>query len=471
MARMPWQPGMAAVDAHWPEARGLERAILASGLVLTPKHPGALAWVCRRAPAWRRRRGRRRPSMPLRVLHTTASFDLGGTQRQIKNLCESVSPAGHQHLTTEIFHEHNFIYRQGQTIDAGRYSGRGPLQSALGRLTQWPDTRSLQLIQIHKLRRDIRQSRPDVVVGWGHEIAMLTFVAAALERVPHIVFCIRTLNPSHGWTTRWMGDLLRKAHRAMFPLLSGVIVNSALVRADYSSWLEVSDAKTKVCPNGIDLPARDLEQWARRRAEVRDAHGIREDTIAISHVGRFSAEKGHATILKANEWLLANPPSRRFVWLLAGDGALLPEIEAQASTAGMDNIRFLGRSDAVEDVLCAADIFVMPSDFEGMPNAMMEAMGVGLPCVSSRLSGARDIARENIEALYCEARDPTGLAEHLAYLIDRPQERQRLGEAAQRRMHEFTVSRMTSTFDDILESLTRRKTRGGRRTLGAQGAQ
>ena len=69
--------------------------------------------------------------------------------------------------------------------------------------------RSLQLVQIYKLMRDIEAVRPDVVIGWGHEMAMLSFVAATRTRVPRIGFAIRTFNPAHGWTT--IGDLLHNA--------------------------------------------------------------------------------------------------------------------------------------------------------------------------------------------------------------------------------------------------------------------
>jgi glycosyltransferase involved in cell wall biosynthesis len=104
----------------------------------------------------------------------------------------------------------------------------------------------------------------------------------------------------------------------------------------------------------------------------------------------------------------------------------------------------------VHPYLDAADVFVMPSDFEGMPNAMMEAMAHGLPCVSTDRSGAKDIARDGIEALYCPTSDSLALAHRVCTLVDRPDERARIGSRACARIEEFSVERAVRTFDACL---------------------
>ena len=70
----------------------------------------------------------------------------------------------------------------------------------MGRAVVNRNRRGWQLVQVSKLVDDFEAERPQIVVGWGHEICVTTFVAAALARVPHIVFCIRTVSPDHGWT-------------------------------------------------------------------------------------------------------------------------------------------------------------------------------------------------------------------------------------------------------------------------------
>jgi glycosyltransferase involved in cell wall biosynthesis len=121
----------------------------------------------------------------------------------------------------------------------------------------------------------------------------------------------------------------------------------------------------------------------------------------------------------------------------------------------MDNVSFTGRINDVTPFLCAADIFVMPSDFEGMPNAMMEAMAYGLPCISTNRTGALDVARDNLEALYVDVGSVEQLGEKLNYLIARPDERKRLGQNARERIKKFSVDNMVRLFDKHLEEMIR----------------
>lgn len=434
----------------WPGVRGLDLWVLSFWLALLRFHKPMLWGVCLSAP-WLRRRRRSLPGRPSHVLHVTASFDLGGTQTQIKNLC--LSDCGMAtHEVTEIFPEHNYLYRRGVIVDAARYGGHGRVSRLLGRLVTYPGTRSSQIVQIVKLVKDFRASRPEVVVGWGHEISMITFVAAAIARVPHIVFCIRTFNPSFGWVTPEMGRLLRASHARMVPHLSRIIVNSTPLRRDYAAWLDIDEGRVTVCANGIDAPVETAPPEENRR-RIRQRYGVPDDALVLIHVGRFSAEKGQMSLLEANAALLERHSGRPFYWLLCGDGVTMPEARGFAEANGFSNVVFAGRIDEVPAHLHAADIFVMPSDFEGMPNAMMEAMALGVPAISTDRSGAVDVARDGLEALYYSPRDVPRLVEHVSFLIDHQEARREMGARARARMKEFSISRAVAAFNRALAEL------------------
>jgi glycosyltransferase involved in cell wall biosynthesis/SAM-dependent methyltransferase len=439
---------------YWPEIHGAELWAAGIAMALLRGHSLFLPFVCRHAH-WLRRI--RRPktlllSDRLKVLHVTCSFDLGGTQTQIRNLCTALAPA-FVHEAVETFPEVNYLFRRGVEIDAGRYVRGNIVTRTLGRLTVSPSTRSAQLVQVYKLVRDFEAERPDVVVGWGHEIAMLTFVAAAIARVPHIVFCIRTFNPAYGWVAEPMGELLHTAHTRMFADVAKVVVNSTPLQRDYAEWLGINPAAIAVCPNGIDIAPMDANEAAAHRAAIRAQYGIADDTVVLINVGRFSREKGQMSLVRANLALLQERGGAAFHWLLCGDGPTLDEVRAFADTHGMTNVTFAGRTSEVRAFLSASDVFVMPSDFEGMPNAMMEAMTHGLPCVSTTRSGALDVARDGREALYYEPRDVEALTGHLRRLIANADERQRLGCHARERMREFSVRRFVENFEATLEAV------------------
>jgi glycosyltransferase involved in cell wall biosynthesis len=383
-----------------------------------------------------------------RVLHVTTSFDLGGTQTQIKHLC-TASGSRFEHLATEIFPEMNFLYRTGAADETGRYVRGGPASRAVGRLVASRHYRASELVQAMKVVMDIHELRPSVVVGWGHEIAITTFLAAAIARVPHVVCCIRTANPGYGWTDPSSAARLRTAHRRIANQWSATIVNSTFLRADHARWLGVAEDRIAICANGIAAGTGDLTP----RHETRARYGVPGDATVLVNVGRFSREKGQLSLLDATEQLMA-AGAPKFAWLLCGDGPTLEPMRAQAASRGLDNIFFTGRTQPIAPVLAAADVFVMPSHYEGMPNAMMEAMAAGLPSVSTNQSGAMDVARDGIEALYYEPGDTPALVSHVLQLMRSPARARAMGAAAAARVATFSVARFVDCFDGVLDGMT-----------------
>ncbi len=413
-------------------------------------HPLILGFICVHADrirTWRKPAQISDKSLK-KVIHVTCSFDLGGTQRQIMNLCENSEGGKFVHDTTEVFPEVNYLYRKNVQLESNRYIRGSWLSRLVGRWTLNASYRSLQVIQIYKLWRDFEYLRPDIVVGWGHEVAMLTFVAASIARVPRIVFCIRTFNPSFGWTT--IGPLLFKAHKKMIPHLDEIIVNSTPLRKDYAAWQGIPEESIRVCSNGIEPhPLSDEERSAHRR-EIRARFDIPDEAVVVAHMGRFSEEKGQLILAKALKKVIEQHPEKAIYCILCGDGPTQKYVQNFVEFHGMPTILFAGRVDNIYAYLCAADIFVMPSDFEGMPNAMMEAMSYGLPSVSTNRTGALDVAREGQEALYVEVGSVKQLADKLSYLVERPDERRRLGDNARERLKEFSVTKMIDCFNNHL---------------------
>jgi glycosyltransferase involved in cell wall biosynthesis len=430
-------------------------------LKLRPEHPDYSGYqvlsnfLC--ANSWLIRRFRRPAKIvdrqEMKVLHVTCSFDLGGTQRQIKNLCEFYRDGAYVHQTTEVFPELNYLYRNGERLDRQRYIRGNSLTRKMGELIMSPSLRSLRILQIYKMVRDFEATRPDVVVGWGHEIAMLSFVAAAIARVPKIVFCIRTFNPSHGWTD--IGPLLHIAHKRMLPCLDGIIVNSTASQQDYARWLSIPTDMIRVCPNGITPRPTSQDDKLRYFTEVRSRHSIPDDAVVVIHVGRFSKEKGQMLLVRAYRRLVERHAKDKVYCLLCGEGPTRSEVQNYVDHHQLSNVLLVGQIYNIESYLNASDIFVMSSDFEGMPNAMMEAMACGLPCISTNRTGALDIARDNLEALYIDVGSADQLVSKLCYLIEKPAERHRIGTNAKERLREFSVSNMITTMNEHLEDMTR----------------
>lgn len=436
---------------YWPGVGGLDLIVLGAALAMTRYQMPMVRFLGRHAGFVRRMKPPE-PATGDKLLHVTCSFDVGGTQTQIRNLCLAEAPRW-RHEVVEIFPESNYVFRQNAVIEPNRYLQRGPVGRTLGRLVTNMNTRSAQLVQIYKLVRDLKASRPDVVVAWGHELCVLTFVAAAFCRVPHIVFCVRTFNPGFGWMYPPMARIATESHRLMQPYLSRVIVNSTPLQKDYAAWVGKDPKVIDVCANGIDMVALPPDESARMRADIRNRYELSPDMTVILNVGRFSSEKGQMSLVKANKRLRERLPNEKFTVVMCGDGPTMPEVQQYAEAHAMSNVIFAGRTNEVRAYLAAADMFVMPSDYEGMPNAMMEAMAEGLPCVSSDRSGAIDVARNCEEALYYPPGDDEALANHLEFLVRNPEQARALGRRAQMRMKEFSVARFVSHFEQLMDSV------------------
>ena len=114
-----------------------------------------------------------------------------------------------------------------------------------------------------------------------------------------------------------------------------------------------------------------------------------QDKLVLT-VGRLASPKGHTYLLDAIHKIRQQWTQVRFV--LAGDGPLRKELEAQAQQLGIqDHVRFLGKRDDVPDLLGIADLFVLPSISEGLPVALLEAMSTGLPVIATQLEGISSI--------------------------------------------------------------------------------
>lgn len=130
------------------------------------------------------------------------------------------------------------------------------------------------------------------------------------------------------------------------------------------------------------------------RAQIRDRYAIK-DKIVIGHVGNFSIPKNHTFLLKVFSELLELKANA--ILLLIGEGCLRGQIEEEAIQLGIkDKIIFIGATDKVEEYLCAMDVYVFPSLFEGLGIALVEAQSNGLPCIySDAIPKEADILREN----------------------------------------------------------------------------
>ena len=216
-------------------------------------------------------------------------------------------------------------------------------------------------------------------------------------------------------------------------------------------------------PNGVDL-ARFKPAPAAERAELRRELGIAAAEPMVLFVGFFSREKNPDVLFEA--WASLSERGLRSTLVLIGattgpyyeiDATLAGEIKARASARKLgDRLIFVEHTDRIERFHRAADVFVLPTAREGMPNAMLEAMACGVPPVITRLEGVTDwIVTPGVTGELVNAVDAAAFARALEPLLISAERRQTLGTAARAHVEANfslagTADRTFAVYQDLL---------------------
>ena len=199
----------------------------------------------------------------------------------------------------------------------------------------------------------------------------------------------------------------------------------------------IDPAKLSVIRNGLPVQAA-----RQARHDTRRSLGFDEQCPVIVTTARLTPQKDHATLIGALPAVLARHPACR-IWLI-GTGPQEDLLKEQALALGVsDAISFMGYRADVPDLLAAADLFVLPSRFEGLPLAMLEAMAHGLPVVATRVGGTDEVLLDGVTGRFVEPGDPETLAVAIGDVLADPDRARALGlEGRARFFDAFTASRM-----------------------------
>lgn len=233
---------------------------------------------------------------------------------------------------------------------------------------------------------------------------------------------------------------------------------SLATRAILARWFAVPPGEILHIPNGIPRSAAPLptpeERIAARDAVLRE-FGWAPDTRILLTTARLDAQKGFGDLLAAAPVILAKHPGARFLWAGGGD---VPTYAGMVERAGLGKtVRLAGFRSDVPRLLAAADLFLFPTRFEGLPFAVLEAMAAGLPVVSTRANGVTEIIENGQHGLLAPVADPAGLAAAAEEALGDPDAARTRAMRAQDRVREFSEETMIRRTLDLLAGLAGRK--------------
>jgi glycosyltransferase involved in cell wall biosynthesis len=380
----------------------------------------------------------KRRTSPIRVSYVIGSLALGGAETQLVRLVNGLDRA---RFTPSIV----CLTQGGELEDV--LSPDVPVVKLQGPgAANRPSRSRLMGMQIlAALVRNLREQRPDVVHAYLPAAYVLGGLAAWLLRVRLIVAGRRGLTSIDVYKAAGWRVLAQLANR----VIDVYICNSRAV-CDFAMAKESIPLKRlRVIPNGIDLPALDLPSSLPAEWE--------SEGVKAAMVANFIGYKGHRGVLQAVAQVVKVHPSFRLV--LIGDGverAALTNLGHELAIS--DNVIFGGvRKDAAR-LLTAFDFTILGSSEEGFPNALMESMASAVPVVSTRVGGVPELVEDGVHGLLVPYGDLPAMAGAITWMIEHPQERRRMGEAARRRIAEhFSTERMVKSTQAVYEELLQRR--------------
>jgi len=296
------------------------------------------------------------------------------------------------------------------------------------------------LHRIWVLRRAIRESHPDVVISFINCTNVLTLLATRGLGRPVIVS--ERSDPA----MRDIGLAWNFLRFLTYRFADGIVCQTVSALARFRS---LTRDRGFVIPNPVE-------------AHLSSSNGLthnekKSEKRFLVAMGRLGLEKGFDILLNAFSTIARRHPQ----WYLTvfGDGPLRGELEVQVKTLKLANqVNFAGEVADSFSALCGADLFVLPSRFEGFPNVLLEAMACGLPVVSFDCpSGPRHIIRHGVDGILVPPEDEVELAVVLDRLMSNSDERNRLASRAPEVLGTFGLDKILLLWEQLFENLLSRK--------------
>lgn len=378
-----------------------------------------------------------------RVLHIITGLPVGGAEMALYRLATASWGGRYEHSVIAL-------NSGGPMCERFRKQGINVIMM---------DFKRAPIKEFLRLVRLVRDMQPDIVQTWMYHADLLGGLAARLIGNRNVIWGVRTTLVTAGSCAR-LTTGVRQVCAWLSRWLPETIVCVAEASRAAHAHIGYDADRMVVIGNGFDMSL--FQADAEQRNLLRTSCGFDEDAIVIGTVGRFNTDKDHHNFVRAAGMLAARYPKLRF--LMVGPGLDSSNMELQrwlADTGCATNFVLLGEHSDIPRCLRAMDIFCLPSRNEGFPNALGEAMAMGLPCVSTNVGDVNMLVADT--GLVVEKENSEALALALEHIVAMPQDaRLQMGQRARARIQdEFSMERARKHFEVIYERLLLSKGKAG----------
>lgn len=352
----------------------------------------------------------------MKIIQIIPNFGMGGAEIMCENLTYELIRQGRDVIVVSLYDSHTVITErlEKNNIDI-RY-----LNKKLG----------LDISIFYKLISIFKKEKPDAI--HTHLYAIKYAVPAAI--LSGVKIRVHTVHSIASQECTKLGKILNKIFFRFYhvvPVALSVEIQRTVVEEYHLPFEEVP-----IVYNGIDLS----------KCAPKENYDI-NGKAKILHIGRFMQPKNHKGLLNAFYKLHEIYPNCELQ--LIGDGPMKNEFEEYVQKNGLfDYVRFLGLQSNVYGYLHDADIFILPSLFEGMPMSLIEAMGTGLPIIATAVGGVPNMLKDHENAFLIEINEHQ-IVESLLVLLRSEKLREKIGLSAKDSSINFSSNKMAEGYVKI----------------------
>ncbi len=289
---------------------------------------------------------------------------------------------------------------------------------------------------IGQLRAKINEQKPDIVLSMGVPLSIYTVPACSRTGVKHIIS--ERNDPKH-----FAGKKIVKfVSRLFMKTASAFVFQTIDAQEFYGSKLA---KRSKVIPN----PLFNTEKMPKKPFD-----GERNKTIVT--VGRLNSQKNQKMLIGSFAEICEKYPDYKLI--IWGEGPEKDALRSLSESLGVaDKVALPGATREVLNEIYKDSLFILSSDFEGMPNALMEAMALGLPCISTDCpcGGPRALIKNNKNGILIGVNDKKALTQSITYMLDNPETAKAMGHKAFKIREDYSLNRICTMWYEYFKEVVK----------------
>jgi len=344
----------------------------------------------------------------IKLLHIIGSLGVGGCEKQLLGLC--------RRMDRNLFDTGLLWYAATPDSMIGEFNKTGIATFFIDKYAM-PKARFFL-----NMRRAIQRFAPDIVHTWLPSAGFWGRTAALSCGIRNIVMSYRVEMRSGILETTPAARLAEKllARRSL------ILANSRAIAESLERYFSIPQSRVRIIYNAVELPAADP---AAARREIRQELGLPPYQRIVLMVARQHKQKNYPLFIKTAAEVCRRRSDVTFVSV--GRGDMMDELTGLTEALGVrDSVRFVGIRHDVHRWLAAADVFCFTSDYEGFPNAVLEAMLAGVPVATTAFPGVEEVVTDRITGCIVPRNDEKAMAHTVETLLDDQAFAQLLAKAA-----------------------------------------